>query len=400
MILKGGKIVKNGRVEKKDVRITGKYIAEIEDNIDDSANESVYDVKGCLIIPGAVDVHGHLREPGFEYKETIATGTYSAAAGGITTVMAMPNTNPAVDSVEHYNDVKARIERDAVISVYPFGAVTCGEKGVELADIEGLINKVKGFSDDGAGFENLKLLKRAMELIKGKSIIASHAEAKEYNDSREAEYKAVERELALVKETGCKYHFCHISCAESFELIERAQKSGLDVTCEVTPHHLFMDEDMIKNNPNFKMAPPLRSRDDREATVNALLKGVATVIATDHAPHSDEEKARAYKDAPNGIIGFETMLPLVYTKLIRTGVADISDMINWCVINPAERFNLPYSTIDVGQIADIAVLDIEREREYLRNDIVSKSHNSPYISEKLFGFNKLTIKQGKVIYRY
>ena len=398
MILKNGKIFRDGRVEKKDVRIIGKHIAEIGDNLD--GNASVYDVSGCLIIPGAVDVHAHLREPGFEYKETIATGTYSAAAGGITTVMAMPNTNPVVDSIEHYNDVKGRIEHDAIVSVYPFGAVTYGEKGTKLADIKDLLGKVKGFSDDGVGFKNLELLKSAMELIKNKSIIASHAEAKEYKDSREAEYKAVERELKLVKETGCKYHFCHMSCAESFELIKKAQKEGLDVTCEVTPHHLFMDEDMIKDNPNFKMAPPLRNRDDREATVNALLKGVATIIATDHAPHSDEEKSRPYDEAPNGIIGFETMLPLVYTRLIRTGVADISDMIDWCVINPAKRFNLPYSTIDVGQIADVAVLDIEHEREYKRNDIISKSHNSPYIGEKLFGYNVLTVRHGKVIYKY
>jgi len=397
MILKGGKILIDGKLVSRDIEIIGKKIVDIGSNL--SGNGKEYDVKGCWIIPGAVDVHAHLREPGNEHKETIATGTYSAAAGGITTLMSMPNVFPVTDTVEHYRDIESRVERDALVSVYPFAAVTRGEKGVTLADIEELIPYVKGFSDDGVGFKDYALLERAMELVKGKSIIASHAEAEGYGYEKESEYKAVQRELQLVKKTGVKYHFCHMSCRESFKLIAEAQEAGVDVTCEVTPHHLFLDESMIRNT-NYKMNPPLRSKEDREATVEALLDGTATIIATDHAPHTAADKNKEYAQAANGIIGFETMLPLVFTRLIKSGIAEYQKLVDWTVKNPAERFNLPYTSVEVGSVADLAVLDIDNEREYRREHIISKSNNSPFIGQKLYGTNIMTVKNGKVIYRY
>lgn len=229
-------------------------------------------------------------------------------------------------------------------------------------------------------------------------VISSHAEYEGKGTSPEAEYLAVERELELVKNVGCKYHFCHLSTARSFEAVKKAQQEGYNVTCEVTPHHLTLCQDDIGQNPNFKMNPPLRNRSDMFATINALLSGVATIIATDHAPHSEEEKSQEFDKSPNGIIGFETFLPTIYTYFIKTGLAKYSDFLNWTVFNPAKRFVLPHGEIKKGGLADIAVLDVLTPRQYKKENIVSKAKNSPYIGDTLYGFNLLTIVDGKIVY--
>lgn len=395
IILKGGLILSGDNLIPKDIMIENGKIIRVEDSIDVCGE--VIDVSGCWIMPGAIDVHTHLREPGYEYKETIASGTLSAAKGGITTLMSMPNLNPVPDCAEALKVQQSIIDKDAVVNVYPFASVTCGERGEKLADLEGLIGKVKGFSDDGVCVNSESLLAEAMDILKNHSIISSHCEAKGY-DEEESEWRAVESELKVLSAHPAKYHFCHLSTLKSFNLVRAARQSGLDVTCEVMPHHLFLEEKDI-NGTNYKMNPPLRSHKDRLATIAALLDGTASIIATDHAPHSESDKAKEYSKAPNGIIGFETLLPLVYTNLIKSGMATYRDMLNWVVYNPAKRFNLPCSYIETGSVADIAVLDINNAHVYGSDEILSKSKNSPFIGKKLYGFNILTLVSGKVIYK-
>ena len=273
-----------GELVRADISVENGFITSL--CAAEDATAEAYDLRGAFVMPGAVDVHAHLREPGFEYKETVLTGTRSAAKGGITALMAMPNLDPVPDSAEHLKAETDIIARDAVVAVYPFGAVTVGERGKELADLEGLAPYVRAFSDDGRGVNDAALLKKAMLIAKkyGK-IIASHAEKEGYGTSPEAEIYAVESELKLVRETGCKYHFCHLSTAKSWAMVRAAKRAGLDVTAEVTPHHLFLSERFAPREGNFKMNPPLRSYEDMRATVTAVLDGTADMIATDHAPH-------------------------------------------------------------------------------------------------------------------
>ncbi|MFA5449272.1 MAG: dihydroorotase [Clostridia bacterium] len=398
MIIKNGLIQKNFALIKKDIQIENGKIVTVADNIDIDG-ERVLDASGLLIVPAAVDVHIHLREPGFTDKETIATGTRSAAKGGVGTVMAMPNLRPVPDCHEVLNGLETIIKKTARVNVYPYASLTKGQLGLKPTDIKELWGRVKAFSDDGKGVNNREVLLTAMRLAaECGAIIASHAEADGYGDSPEAEYIAVERELELVRETGCKYHFCHMSTAKSFALIKKAKDDGLDVTCEVTPHHLFLTDEDVEDRPNYKMNPPLRSREDKEATLVALLTGVADMIATDHAPHTEAEKSLPFSDAPYGIIGLETLFPLVYTKLVKAGIASVNDMIRWVTVNPANRFRLPYSRIREGCRADIAGLDILTPHIYQQSEILSKGKNSPFIGESLYGFNKLTILNGKLIY--
>lgn len=395
ILLKNGLILQGDNLVKKDILIEGEFIKKIADSIENVDCQTI-DVSKKWIIPCGVDVHAHLREPGFEHKETVATGTLSAAKGGIGTIISMPNLNPTPDSLENLKVQQDIIDRDALIRVYPSASVTVGEKGEKLSDIESLNGAVCAFTDDGLCVNNLEVLANAMKIVE--KPILSHAEAKEAKDKEEAEYMAVERELELLRKNPCSYHFCHLSMAKSFEMVKKAQLEGLDVTCEVMPHHLFLNKSQIVDG-NWKMNPPLRGEEDRKATVEALLGGVATMIATDHAPHSPEEKAREYNLCPNGIIGFETMFPTCYTYLVKTGLATHAQLLDWTVYEPAKRFGLVHGEIKEGGLCDIAVLDIETEREYKREEILSKSKNSPFIGFKLYGFNTLTIIGGKIRYQ-
>ena len=361
--------------------------------------DRAFDLNGHTILPGAVDVHAHLREPGYEYKETILRATESAAKGGITRAFAMPNVIPVPDCPENLFAETRLFERDAKIKIYPFGALTKGEKGESLSDIEGLSAYLKAYSDDGFCVNDLSLLEEGMYRVKAVGgIIASHAERRGAADSEAAEYEAVEEELELVKRTGVRYHFCHLSTKRSFDLIRRAVAEGADVTCEVTPHHLTLDKSMIKN-ADWKMNPPLRSAEDVRATVDALTEGAATIVATDHAPHSAEEKARAYEKAPNGILGFETMFPAIYTALVASGRLSLSRLSEAVTAAPAKRFGTDHGRIAIGERAEIIALDTTDARRYTAEEILGKAVNSPYIGMEMTGFNAFTMVGEKVLYK-
>ena len=399
MILKNGLIIENNILVKKDILIEDHLITKVAENIQ-KENEEIIDVTGNLIIPGAVDVHVHFREPGFINKETIKTGSMSAAKGGFTTTLAMPNLNPCPDSIANLKIEEDIIKNDAVIEVLPYASLSKGEGGKEVSDLDELCEKVVAISDDGVGVNNTDVLFKAMEICKKHNkLIASHAEDTVNSKLPEGEYVAVNREIELAKKSGVQYHFCHLSTKESFDYVRKARREGFkNITCEVTPHHLFLNETMIKNG-NFKMNPPLRNEENQRETLRALLDGTASIIASDHAPHTKEEKSKSYEECPNGIIGLEATIPLVHTNLIKTKKATLEDFLNWIIYNPIKIFHLKERKIAENYEADLAILDINTTREYKEDEILSKSKNSPYIGMKLTGFNKMTIKSGVIVWR-
>lgn len=398
ILIKNGKIIKDNKLVKKEILIDDNKIIKIEDCINSDCE--VIDASGCIVMPGAVDVHVHLREPGFPEKETIKTGTLSCAKGGVTSIMSMPNLNPCPDNMDNLQIQLDIINTDAVINVYPFGAVTVNERDKELANIDEIHSFVYGLSDDGRGVNNLDILKQAMILAKKYNLtIASHAEDNYYKYAKEGEYIAVEREIELAKEIGCKYHFCHMSVKESFDAIRKAQNEGYNnITCEVSPHHLILNKEMIKNS-NYKMNPPLRDETDRLATVSALLDGTACMVASDHAPHTEKEKSQEYDKCPNGIIGVETMIPIIYTYFVKTNKISLNRFLDILVYNPIKVFNLPERDLQVGSVADIAIIDIENEHKYTKEEILSKGKNSPFIDKSFYGFTKYTLVNGEIIYK-
>ena len=397
MIIKNGYIIINNNLVKKDLLIENNIISKIDDDLQ---GKDILDATDCLIIPGATDVHVHLRQPGYEYKETIKSGTMAAAKGGITNVLSMPNLNPCPHNLENLKVQQDIINTDAVVHVYPYGSVSKDEKGKEIADLENLCKKVVAITDDGVGVNNIEILKKAMEIAKKHDlVIASHAEDLVDGKLPQGEYVAVKREIELAKQIGCKYHFCHMSTKESFEYIRQAHKEGFNnITCEVAPHHLLLNEIMIKDG-NYKMNPPLRSKENQLATIQALLDKTAIMIASDHAPHSKDEKNKEYDKCLNGIIGIETMLPLIYTHFIETKKATLDDFVDWFVTNPNKVFKLPERKIQEGYVADITILDIKTYREYKEEEILSLSKNTPYIGMKLTGFPRYTLVNGKIVWR-
>lgn len=397
MIIKNGYIIENNQLVKKDLQIIDNLINKIG-LIDEE--DQILDVNDCVIIPGVVDVHVHLREPGYEAKETIKTGTLSALKGGVTSLMSMPNLKPCPDSLEGIDKQLEIIKKDAMVNVYPYGSITENEEGKKLSQIEKIHQYIYGLSDDGKGVNDLSLLKDALKLAKKYNLtIASHAEDKIYKEDPLGEVVAVKREIELAKQIGCKYHFCHISVKESFDLIRQARKEGYtNITCEVTPHHLVLNNQMIKN-ANFKMNPPLRTKEDQQATIDALLDGTAQIIATDHAPHTEEEKSKEYHLCPNGIIGLETLIPVIYTNFVKNGLISWNRFLELLVYNPIKIFNLPKRDLKEGMIADIAIIDINHLHQYKKEEILSKGKNSPFINQKYYGFVKYTIVNGKILYK-
>ena len=363
------------------------------------------------VFPGFADVHVHLREPGFSYKETIASGTRAAAHGGYTAVCAMPNLNPVPDSGEHLEVQEAAIAAGAVIHVYPYGAITVGEQGEALADLAALAPRVCGFSDDGRGVQARAMMEAAMVEAKalGK-VIAAHCEDNSLlrggyiHDGQyarahghkgicsESEWGPIARDLELAAKTGCKYHVCHISTKESVELIRQAKKSGVDVTCETGPHYLVLDDSCLREDGRFKMNPPLRDRSDREALVEGLRDGTIDMIATDHAPHSAEEKARGLAKSAMGVVGIETAFPVVYTYLVKPGLVPLETVVNALTVNPRTRFGLP-----LGE--DFSVWDLEDRYVIDPETFLSLGRATPFAGMEVQGRNLLTVCGGKAVWQ-
>ena len=364
-----------------------------------------------VAFPGFTDVHVHLREPGFSYKETIHTGSLSAARGGYTTVCAMPNLNPVPDSIEHLRMEQEIIDRDAVISVYPYGALTVGEKGKEPADIAGMAENVCAFSDDGKGVQDDDMMRRVMQEVKAAGkVLAAHCEvesllhggyihdgayAKEHGHAgicSESEWREIERDIRLSAETGCPFHVCHISTKESVELIRQAKKQGLNVTCETGPHYLILDENDLQEEGRFKMNPPLRSAEDHQALLEGICDGTIDMIATDHAPHSEEEKSKGLKGSAFGIVGLETAFPLLYTELVKKDMITLERLVELLTVNPVKRFSLPvYPSYSIWNLSKETVIDPE--------EFLSKGKATPFAGRKVYGECLITVCRGQVVYQ-
>ena len=359
----------------------------------------------CYILPGFTDVHVHLREPGFLYKETIETGTMAAAAGGFTDIFSMPNLNPCPDSRHHLQVQLDAIKKDAKVRVYPYGAITVGEKGERLADLKELAPDVIAFTDDGKGVANEEYMRQAMKTAKklGKIIVA-HCEDESYpKDSPESEWKQLERDIALVRETGCSYHICHISTKESVELVRAAKAEGLDITCETAPHYLVLSRENIEDHGRFKMNPPIKGEKDKEALLEALRDGTIDMIATDHAPHSEEEKAKGFAGSAFGIVGMETAFPVLYTHLVAKGRMTLQELIKLLDVNPRKRFGLP---INRGGLTEelkkanpsFAVWDLEQAYTIDSQNFQSKGKSCPFEGWKVRGKCLLTAVDGKTVW--
>lgn len=408
MTLEGANIYKNGGFEKADFEIE----SSVFDNFAHLDGIGVFlnnckSLKNLYIFPGFIDVHVHLREPGFFYKESIKTGSAAAAKGGYTTVCAMPNLNPVPDTLKNLNEEINIIKRDAAINVLPYGAITVGENGKELSEMEEMKDYVIGFSDDGKGVQNREIMESAMRKAKdmGK-IIAAHCEDNSLLDggyihkgryakinghkgiSSESEYLPIERDLELVRKTGCKYHICHISCKESVELVRKAKKDGLDVSCETAPHYLLLDDMCIKDDGRFKMNPPIRDVSDKNALIEGILDGTVDMIATDHAPHSEKEKSGGLKNSVMGISGIETAFSLMYTNFVRTKIFPLEFLIKLMYENPKKRFN-------IRQDNCFSVFNLDKEYKINSQKFLSKGKSTPFDNQSVFGECLITVANNK-----
>ena len=411
IVIKVCEVFRQGVYVSADVEVLDGIVTRIQPGIVPGEGVSVYNFDNCLVVPGLVDVHVHLREPGFSYKETIASGSAAAAHGGYTAVCTMPNLDPVPDSAEHLQVQLDAIKRGAAIKVLPYGAITVGEKGEKLADMEAISDKVCAFSDDGKGVQNDEMMREAMTAAKrlGK-IIAAHCEDNsllfggyihdgEYarmhghrGISSASEYRQIERDLRLAEETGCAYHVCHISTKESVELIRQAKARGVDVTCETAPHYLVLCDEDMQEDGRFKMNPPLRSREDKEALIEGIKDGTIDMIATDHAPHSAEEKGRGLEKSLMGVVGLETAFPMLYTELVTKNIITLDRLVELMSFKPKERFG-----IDTNN--DFAVFDISEAYKIDPEDFLSMGRATPFAGREVFGRCLLTVHNGKVVYK-
>lgn len=420
LLVKNGKMIdRHNDLIETDLWIEGRNIKAI--GVDLATNlttfDKIIDVKGSLITPGLVDVHVHFREPGFTHKETIETGSQAAARGGYTTVCAMPNLNPVPDTVAHFEEVEAIIQKDAVVKVLQYAPITEELKSETLVDMAGM--KAAGafaFTNDGVGVQTAGTMYLAMtEAAKVGLPIVAHTEDESLlfggcmhrgkiseklglpGIMSATESSQIARDLILAEETGVHYHVCHLSTKESVRIIREAKQAGVHVTCEVCPHHLIMsEEDITHDHGNFKMNPPLRSTADREALINGLLDGTIDCIATDHAPHSHQEKNQSMVDSPFGIVGSETAFALMYTEFVEKGIFTLEKVIEWMTIKPAEIFNLQTGKIRVGGLADIAVFNLTESYQIDSQDFQSKSSNTPFIGKAVKGQTILTLVNGQI----
>ena len=400
-------IIKNAMVFINNVFKTEDYFLNVPDTARvsfDNSSDNIY------VFPAFCDVHVHFREPGFSYKETIYSGSRSAARGGYSDVCTMPNLDPVPDCYESIMEQRKIIERDAAVNVHPYASVTVGEKGGELSDFDALSPLCIAFSDDGRGVQSEDMMRAAM--IKAKSmgkIIAAHCEDNSLLNGgyihdgeyarlhghrgicSESEWRPIERDIRLAKDTGCAYHVCHISCRESVELIRRAKADGVDITCETAPHYLVMNDMMLEEDGRFKMNPPIRSEDDRLALIEGIKDGTIDMIATDHAPHSAEEKSRGLEKSLMGVVGLETAFPVLYTYLVKEGIISLEKLIELMSVNPRKRFHIE----DSG----ICVYDLGKEYAIDPNKFETKGRSTPFSGRKVYGENILTVIGGKIAWR-
>lgn len=400
-------IIKNAMVFRNNVFKTEDYFINVPDTARvsfDNSSDNIY------VFPAFCDVHVHFREPGFSYKETIYSGSRSAARGGYSDVCTMPNLDPVPDCYESIMEQRKIIERDAAVNVHPYASVTVGEKGEKLSDFDALSPLCIAFSDDGRGVQSEDMMRAAM--IKAKSmgkIIAAHCEDNSLLNGgyihdgeyarlhghrgicSESEWRPIERDIRLAKETGCAYHVCHISCRESVELIRRAKADGVDITCETAPHYLVMNDMMLEEDGRFKMNPPIRSEDDRLALIEGIKDGTIDMIATDHAPHSAEEKSRGLEKSLMGVVGLETAFPVLYTYLVKEGIISLEKLIELMSVNPRKRFHIK----DSG----ICVYDLGKEYAIDPNEFETKGRSTPFSGRKVYGENIMTVIGGKIAWR-
>ncbi|SFC76090.1 dihydroorotase [Bacillus sp. UNCCL81] len=418
-LFKNGVILQeNGELLNRDVLVVNGKISIIAETIVDEDAKQI-ELDGKLLSPGLIDVHVHLREPGGEHKETIETGTKAAARGGFTTIAAMPNTRPVPDTIEHLSALNKKIEETAVVNVLPYASITIRQAGEEQTDFEGLKeNGAFAFTDDGVGVQSAEMMYKAMQKAAELNVsIVAHCEENtliqkgcvhEGKFSKEnglngipsiCESVQIARDVLLAEATGCHYHVCHISTKESVRVVRDAKRAGINVTAEVSPHHLILCEDDIPGlDTNFKMNPPLRSAVDREALIEGLLDGTIDMIATDHAPHTEEEKAQGMQLAPFGIVGLETAFPLLNTHFVETGKMTLQQVINFLTTKPAEVFNLNRGKIEVGAVADLTVIDLDLEEEIDSTTFLSKGKNTPFNGWNCKGWPVMTMVNGKLVY--
>ena len=416
MHIRGCGVLLDGAFVPADVVVSEGVVSAILPPRSPAQGIPVFEYPNCLLIPGLVDVHVHLREPGFSYKETIRTGTTAAARGGYTTVCPMPNLNPVPDSAAHLAAELEAIRKDALIRVLPYGAITVGEKGETLADLEDMAENVVAFSDDGKGVQNDERMREAMRRAKalGKVIVAhcedetllrggyihdgAYARAHGHRGiCSESEWRQVQRDVRLAGETGCAYHVCHVSTKESVEIIRAARARGVNVTCETAPHYLLLTEDDLQEDGRFKMNPPIREKADRDALIEGLLDGTVDMIATDHAPHTAEEKSRGLEKSLMGVVGLECSLPALWTGLVKTGIVPPELLIDRMTRSPAERFGLE-SGIGIGKPADLCVFDPDVQWTIDPAAFASMGRATPFAGMQVQGRVKMTICGGEIVW--
>ena len=415
-LLSGATICTAEKTFTSDLLVENGIIVAISPMLSADSDTVIIHLNNYHLFPGFVDVHVHLREPGFSYKETIKSGTMSAARGGYTTVCTMPNLNPAPDTLENLAIQQKAIAQQAAVHVHPYGTITKGELGQELADLDNLAPHVVSFSDDGKGVQNDGMMRAAMEKAKKLNrIITAHCEDETllhggyihdglYAQAQghkgicsESEWKQVSRDLDLVRKTGCKYHICHVSTKESVDLIRKAKKEGVDVTCETAPHYLILTDDDLQEHGRFKMNPPIRSKADQLALLEGLKDGIIDMIATDHAPHSQEEKSKGLQGSMMGVVGLETAFPVLYTNLVETNWCTLEELMCWLHKNPMERFCVG-SPLEVGKPADFTVFDLNREYTIDPAQFQTLGRSTPFEGMQVRGICKCTFVNGKIVW--
>lgn len=417
MLIKGCNVFIDGRFVPSDVEVQGGIVSRVEPAVVPNSGVPVFNYSG-IVVPGLVDVHVHLREPGFSFKETMETGTAAAARGGYTAVCAMPNLNPVPDSAEHLAVELEAIRRGAKVRVYPYGSLTVGERGLEMADISAMADSAVAYSDDGRGVQDEDMMRECMRAVAATGkLLAAHCEVDELlrggyiHDGAyarahghrgicsESEWREVERDIRLAEETGCAFHVCHVSTKESVRLVREARARGVNVTAETAPHYLLLTEEDLQEDGRFKMNPPLRECADRDALIEGLLDGTIGMIATDHAPHTPEEKSRGLEKSPMGVVGLECAFPVLYTGLVEKGAVTLEKLVELMSSAPAKRFGIPGGEIEVGKPANLAVFDIDTEYTIDSSEFASMGRATPFEGWRVRGKCLMTVCAGRTVWR-